>query len=449
MASRACQSLCCAAQRTAGALHHAAQLAAAPPPPPLRTAVAAARPRRSVAVAAADNSDAEVAVFRFTLGSDAADALVPRVVGGVGAALLLLNHLLGDQPSDAQASWHCASLVFPAPLLSLPLLCSGLMLRVCTLCLLLCSNSPLRAMVQTATQVASAFCAPSALLAPLQLRAEALGAVLAAVAFATPTIEQRLKELQPGRGRQAAAASVAGAASVFALQPGLPDSLKQVGRGWAEVWCRIACKAMPLPTAIHSPHASLHSSSAHRCCMHLPPTVAPSHKPPSLPPTQELAWASYALLLNTNICGLAVYWDGRAVLARGQLGAAALGGAAAGGSKSDPSAVLDALSVAEPAAASRGWRQGPLYCPDKAAIAKAGAGGWPCVPAGAESLLVQPLLPFSRASGSSSGSGSSAGGATPQGFMLLLSERPRALSGKERAWAAAVAAKLHDALQQG
>lgn len=167
--------------------------------------------------------------------------------------------------------------------------------------------------------------------------------------------------------------------------------------------------------------------------------------------TQELAWASYALLLNTNICGLAVYWDGRAVLARGQLGAAALGGAAAGGSKSDPSAVLDALSVAEPAAASRGWRQGPLYCPDKAAIAKAGAGGWPCVPAGAESLLVQPLLPFSSASSSSSSSasGSSAGGATPQGFMLLLSERPRALSGKERAWAAAVAAKLHDALQQG
>ena len=106
MAARACQSLCCAAQLTAGASRPAAQLAAAPPPPPLRAATAA-RPRRSVAAAAADNSDAEVAVFRFTLGSDVADALVPRVVGGVGAALLLLNHLLGDQPSEAQASWHC------------------------------------------------------------------------------------------------------------------------------------------------------------------------------------------------------------------------------------------------------------------------------------------------------------------------------------------------------
>ena len=34
---------------------------------------------------------------------------------------------------------------------------------------------------------------------------------------------------------------------------------------------------------------------------------------------QELAWASYALLLNTNLCGLAVFWDGQAVLARGLL----------------------------------------------------------------------------------------------------------------------------------
>ena len=154
-------------------------------------------------------------------------------------------------------------------------------------------------------------------------------------------------------------------------------------------------------------------------CRPLPASHAPlPHSPPACP-LQELAWASYALLLNTNICGLAVYWDGRAVLARGQLGEAALGSAAAGGSKADPSAVLDAL---------------------RAAIAKAGAGGWPCVPAGAESLLVQPLLPFSSSSGSS-------GSTAPKGFMLLVSERPRALSGKERAWAAAVAAKLHDALQ--
>lgn len=67
----------------------------------------------------------------------------------------------------------------------------------------------------------------------LQLRAEALGAVLAAAAIVTPSIEERLKELQPGRGRLAVASSVAGATSVFALQPGLADGTKQVG----VVWC--------------------------------------------------------------------------------------------------------------------------------------------------------------------------------------------------------------------
>ena len=62
--------------------------------------------------AAADSSESDVTVFRFTLGNDEADALVPRVVGGLSAAALLLNHLLADAaPSDAQAS------------LCLPLLC--------------------------------------------------------------------------------------------------------------------------------------------------------------------------------------------------------------------------------------------------------------------------------------------------------------------------------------
>lgn len=62
----------------------------------------------------------------------------------------------------------------------------------------------------------------------LQVRAEVLGGLLAAAAFATPAIEQRLKELQPGRGRQAAATQVAGATSVFALRQGLPEAQQQV-----------------------------------------------------------------------------------------------------------------------------------------------------------------------------------------------------------------------------
>lgn len=82
-----------------------------------------------------------------------------------------------------------------------------------------------------------------------QTRAEALGAALAAVAFITPSIEQRLKELEPGRGRAAAAASVPGASSVFALPPDAPEAVKQVHIAAGEVHCCrcIACQFNTLP----------------------------------------------------------------------------------------------------------------------------------------------------------------------------------------------------------
>jgi hypothetical protein len=155
---------------------------------------------------------------------------------------------------------------------------------------------------------------------------------------------------------------------------------------------------------------------------------------------QELAWASYALLLNTNICGLAVFWRGEAVAARGLLGLPAQPAALTGDKRSIAAAALAALSGTQLAAASSAWRQGALYCPDKAALAGAGAAAWGCVPEGAESLLVQPLQPLDSAGGAAQGQ-------EHPGVLLLLSERPRALSAKERAWAAAVAAKLHTALQ--
>lgn len=263
------------------------------------------------------------------------------------------------------------------------------------------------------------------------------------MAFATPTIEQRLKELAPGRGRLAAAASVDGAASVFALQPSLADATKQVG-GSAVARCglRVPCcsaahgRQLALLRWRRRPAARVRACSAPLACStrtHRPRLPHPRPHP------QELAWASYALLRNTNTCGLAAFWDGKAVLARGLLGAAALGATTpAGGGKGGgdaAAAALAALSGGEPAAGSAGWRQGALYCPDRGAIDKAGAGAWACVPAGAESLLVQPLLPFGGEGGGSS-----------RGVLLLVSERPRALSAKERAWAAAIAAKLHDAL---
>ena len=48
----------------------------------------------------------DVAVFRFTLGIPGFDDdLIPRVVGALGAALLVGNHVLaGSSPSGAQVS---------------------------------------------------------------------------------------------------------------------------------------------------------------------------------------------------------------------------------------------------------------------------------------------------------------------------------------------------------
>lgn len=62
----------------------------------------------------------------------------------------------------------------------------------------------------------------------LQTRAEALGSFLAVVGVFAPTIETRLKELQPGKGRNVGSLSMPGSQSYFALAEDLPDKLKQV-----------------------------------------------------------------------------------------------------------------------------------------------------------------------------------------------------------------------------
>ena len=270
----------------------------------------AVRPSRRASLvcrAAGGADDPDIAVFRFTLGIPGFDdALIPRVAGALGAALLVINHLLADgDPSAAQG------------------------------------------------------------------RAELLGAALAGVAVATPALEARLLEAQPGRGRQAAEGEVQGSSNVFALSEGLSEAAKR-----------------------------------------------------------ELAWASYALLRNANVCALAVVWQGQAVMCRGLVGAQV---AAGGGAVS-----LGAATVA--------WQQQQqqqqlgstaLYCAERGDIAQQGLDGCAIVPAGARSLLVQPLQPFAL-------EGEAGGG--PRGALLLISERERALSAKERAWAAALAAKLHAVL---
>ncbi|BDA41729.1 probable protein COFACTOR ASSEMBLY OF COMPLEX C SUBUNIT B CCB2, chloroplastic [Coccomyxa sp. Obi] len=148
--------------------------------------------------------ETDIAVFRFTLGIPGFDdALIPRVVGLIGAALLVTNHLL-DQ-SDATSA---------------------------------------------------------------QIRTEFLGSVLSATCILTPSIGKRLQEAQRGRGRL----------------------------------------AKDLQTPLDSTEIfQIADDASDRC-------------------RTELAWASYALLRNTNSRGMIVVAGKKLWLARGAVNSEALQG---------------------------------------------------------------------------------------------------------------------------
>ena len=146
---------------------------------------------------------------------------------------------------------------------------------------------------------------------------------------------------------------------------------------------------------------------------------------------------------NSNICGLAVAWRGRAVLCRGLLDASV---AAAGGGDASLAALSAALpqrlgssggAVARGSSTAEYWRE-------RGEMQATGVAGWAFVPEGAEGLLLQPLEPLEGRSSSDGGGGSAA---APEGALVLLCDRPRALGRKEQLWAAALAAKLHAALR--
>ncbi|KAA6418702.1 MAG: required for cyt b6 assembly [Trebouxia sp. A1-2] len=204
-----------------------------------------------------------------------------------------------------------------------------------------------------------------------QTRSEVFAAVLATICIASPTIEARLKELEPGRGRQAAPQEVQGAISTFAIADSVSEEQKQ-----------------------------------------------------------ELAWASYALLRNTNTCGVAVFRGQQAVMARGAFGPAA---------KADgPQACLQTLSKAQSSikkqlTVNSSKDGGQLaYFQDTGALSSAGVKNWAgLVPTGVNSILM------------CQGATSSDNGV----LLVLLSDRPRAWSRRERLWGLAVTKKLEISMQ--
>lgn len=71
---------------------------------PLVYGVAGTQRRHATRCYAVDDDDIELAVFRFTLGIPGFDdALIPRVVGVLGACVLALNHVVSGEVSQSQS----------------------------------------------------------------------------------------------------------------------------------------------------------------------------------------------------------------------------------------------------------------------------------------------------------------------------------------------------------
>ena len=139
----------------------------------------------------------------------------------------------------------------------------------------------------------------------------------------------------------------------------------------------------------------------------------------------DLAWGTYALLTQTNAQG-ALLWrrDGGVACARGSVRLPTTGVSPPG----SPESVVAALTTTtgrSGAITAQPGADGATYMADRAAVDRARANEWEFLPQGAESVLVQTV-----------------GMGGKETRLVLLSDRPRAFSKKQRAWIAAVARKL-------
>lgn len=212
--------------------------------------------------------DLDFAVFRFTLGIPGFnDDLIPRVVGLLGLVLLSANH----------------------------------------------------------------FAAGSAAGSAALTRAEVLGAFIAALCLAAPSLQQRLAETH----RITKGVSSNQTAPVFLLSSNLTAELRQ-----------------------------------------------------------ELAWASFALLRNTAASGMMFIRQGRVLLARGSLGPVADGNSSEEALKTLSSAVQTAPGFDE-LLDTRAEGSTQLFLPDLTALRAAGIKGWSFVPLNTQSALIVTITPAS------------------------------------------------------
>ena len=307
----------------------------------VRAFIPTARPRRAPArltIPRAAQQDDDFAVFRFTLGIPGFDDEdIPRVVGIVGAALLVVNHLASSNPSEAQVRSRANRADAPISASS-------------------CPSRPRRPDRPYPDP-------PTPLSSQSQARTETVGAILAAACIVTPSFGRRLNENAAING---GTLDVAGGDQVFAIAPGLSDAERA-----------------------------------------------------------DLAWGTYALLTQTNAQG-ALLWQqkGDVVCARGSVRLPTTGVSPPGSPKSIVSALTTTVGRSGAVSAPPG-AGGATYMADRAAVDRARANEWEFLPQGAESVLVQTV-----------------GTGGKETRLVLLSDRPRAFSNKQRAWIAAVARKL-------
>lgn len=152
---------------------------------------------------------------------------------------------------------------------------------------------------------------------------------------------------------------------------------------------------------------------------------------PSLPDAskKELAWASFSLLKNTNCCGALVACGAQVVMARGAMGSGVVTPGDAARSLSamsqDLAPALASSGTGSLGAVTRGSAP-QAWLPERGTWGAAGLAALAALPKGAQSAVAQHI---SLADGRPA-------------VLLAFSERPRALSDRERGWVAAIANKL-------
>ena len=306
----------------------------------VRAFIPTARPRRAPArltIPRAAQQDDDFAVFRFTLGIPGFDDEdIPRVVGIVGAALLVVNHLASSNPSEAQVRSRANRADAPISASS-------------------CPSRPRRPDRPYPDP-------PTPLSSQSKARTETVGAILAAACIVTPSFGRRLNENAAING---GTLDVAGGEQVFAIAPGLSDA-ERADLAWGT----------------YAPHSDQRAGR---------PFVATKKR--------------------RSVCAGQCSSPHHRRLAPGLAQINCLG--------ADYDSGTLGRRLRPPGAG------GATYMADRAAVDRARANEWEFLPQGAESVLVQTV-----------------GTGGKETRLVLLSDRPRAFSNKQRAWIAAVARKL-------